>query len=190
MAKLYHAEGYSVSFTTLKEELQNVVKEKQGDALLGLLKAAGCFSVWMTEKAIENMKSIQVNGDVNTVKPGFYIIVVEDFVTKLNKIELDAILYHELGHITNDHLGKLAAGKTDKVGNILNDVSMELEADAFALKYVEKHVLKTAIEKVIHGTVDVIERVAKLTNAPFHRDVCLHEMFTNPHIKTRLEALS
>ena len=131
MAKMYQGEGYMLSVTTLQEEIAGVVKEKQEDALMGILKTGGCFSICMTEESIAEMKRLQVNGNMNTVRPGFYVILVEDFVANLSKTEVDAIVYHELGHIAHDHLSKLTAGKVEKADNIINDVSLELEADAF-----------------------------------------------------------
>lgn len=190
MATLQKAEGYSVFFTTLKEEMQAVVPEKQKELMMKLFQAFGCMSMFLDENNIKEMKSIQVNGEQNQVEPGFYVIVVQDFTQGLSEKELGAVILHEIGHVLLEHHAKMKSGQAATVNNILVDVNLELEADAYAVKYVGKEIMKSALEKVITATVSLCENMARKANKPFHRDVYLHELFTSEHIKPRLAALS
>lgn len=190
MSTIQKGEGYSVFFTTLKEEMQAVIPEKQKDLMMRFFQVFGCMSMLLDENNIKDMKAIQVNGEQNHVDPGFYVIVVQDFVKDLSETELNAVILHEVGHIRHDHLSKLKSGQAKTYDNLLIDLDMELEADAFAAKHVGKETMKSALEKVLTGTVNLAETFAHRASKPFHRDVYLHELFSSDAIKTRLAALS
>lgn len=190
MATIQKAEGYSVVFTTLKEEKDAVLPEKQKDLLMKLFRTFGCFSMFLEEKNIEELKSIRVDGGAIQPEPGLYVVVIQDFVTDLTNTELQAVVLHELGHITNGHFNKIKSGEAVVIDNVLEDVNLELEADEFAAKYVGKAAMKSAVVKVIHNTVNLAQRMAEVGNKPFHRDVYLHEIFNTEGIKTRLNALN
>ncbi len=190
MATIQKAEGYSVVFTTLKEEKDAVVPERQKDLVMKLFRAFGCFSMFLEEKNIDELKNIQVDGGAVRPDPGLYVVVVQDFVTDLTNTELQAVILHELGHISKGHFDKIKSGEAIVIDNVLEDVNLELEADDLAVKYVGKAAMKSAVVKVIHNTVNLAQRMAEVSNKSFHRDVYLHEIFNAEGIKTRLNALN
>lgn len=77
------------------------------------------------------------------------IIVIQDILSKkLTHSELDAILYHEVGHLVNGH----------RVANTSPETALknELEADAYAVAFVGKNALRSAIKKALHLASDSI----------------------------------
>lgn len=190
MATIHKANGYSVFMTTLKEEIEAVIPEKQKELTMKLMQAFGCFSMIMEEKNFEELKSIRVDGGAKDAEPGLYIVVVQDFVTDLTSAELSSVILHELGHIRLGHLDKIKSGEAKSINNVLDDINLEIEADQFAVGYTSKAAMKSAIVKVIHNTVSLAERLATAAKKPFHRDVYLHEIFSAEGMKTRLNALN
>lgn len=190
MSSIVKRDGYSVCFSTLEEELASVRPEFRSTARRKLFTTSGCFSMFIDEQAIEAIKNLWAEGAAVALDPGFYVVIVKDFVETLSKEEVDAVILHEVGHVRHDHMGKVKTGEANAIDNILVNTDMELEADQFAVNYVGKGVMKSALEKIFHRTADLIHDHAVKNEKPFHKDVFLHQLYSDECIKARLAALS
>ena len=190
MATIQKAEGYTVLYTTIEEELSHVLPELQEPTLKRIFELNGCFTVNFTQEHItEGSKNLKEGLNLG-LEPGAHVIIVSDFVTTMTDDEQKAIVMHEVGHIKHDHLFKISDGSAQVLNNIVDSVAMELEADQYAVNHVGKPVMKSAIEKLIHRGADLLERIASLSGKQFQKAEYLTEFFNNESIKIRLNALS
>lgn len=190
MATIQKTEGYTVVYTTIEEELSHVLPELQEPTLKRIFELNGCFCINLTqEHIVEGNKNLK-EGMTLGLEAGLHIMIVSDFVATMSEDERKAIVLHEVGHITHEHLYKISEGAVQVVNNIADSVDMELEADQYAATHVGKEVMKSAIEKLIYRGADLIEKIASLCGNQFEKTEYLDQFFNNESIKTRLNALN
>lgn len=84
-----------------------------------------------------------------TFKPEDSVIFVAPYMLKILKpCELSAILAHEQGHIDLGHLEKHKGVK-----GVVDDMEIELEADAYAAKKCGAKVMRAALGKTLSGII-------------------------------------
>ncbi len=90
------------------------------------------------------------------------IVVGEEIVNLLTAEELEAIMYHELGHIHLGHVarvvdsidvGDVRENMRNSKPEVIADINNELEADSYAIQFCEPAVLLSALNKVF-TTID------------------------------------
>ena len=189
MVTLCDVEGFNVVHTTLDDELSNVRPEHKAKVGTSLVAAFGCYSVILEQADIDQMASLQVN-PTTMMKPGAYVIVLEDFIKTLTPQERAAIVYHEIGHLVNDHLVNVNPENIIEQTKILANTEAELEADQYAVNRVGKAVMKSALEKVISNGVDVIEELAAKKGKPFDKGAFLAAVYAEDQLRVRFAALS
>lgn len=81
------------------------------------------------------------------------IIVHEELKSILTDEELCAVIAHEEGHIHYRHIEKTQAGEVETVNinsvEVINSISYELEADAYAVSKTSKEAMKNAFIKCL-----------------------------------------
>ena len=83
-----------------------------------------------------------------------YIFRFKEAVELLSEAEAEAIMWHELGHIKCGHT---QMAMEQKLRGVVHQSTMELEADAFASKYVSKKTLASGITKLLLGMSNKLE---------------------------------
>ncbi len=83
-----------------------------------------------------------------------YIFRFKEAVELLSKAEEEAIMWHELGHIKCGHV---EMAMEQKMRGVVHQSTMELEADAFASKYVSKKTLASGLTKLLLGMSNKLE---------------------------------
>lgn len=190
MTTIQKAEGYTVVYTTIEEELSHVLPDLQELTLNRIFELNGCFCVNLTqEHIVEGNKNLR-EGTTLGLEAGLHIMIVSDFMATMSDDEKNAIIMHEVGHIRHEHLYKISEGSVQMVKDIANSVDMELEADRYAATHVGKDVMKSAMEKLIYRGADLLEKIASLHGNQFNKTEYLDLFFNNETIKTRLNALS
>lgn len=71
------------------------------------------------------LASLQVK-PTTMMKPGAYVVVLEDFIKTLTPQERAAIVYHEIGHLVNDHLVNVKPENIATEANILGQLVRSL----------------------------------------------------------------
>lgn len=102
-----------------------------------VLRGSGGF---MVTYIVENICGVE------NWEPQDCIVVHEPLAELMSKDQLMAVLYHEAGHLFHDH-AKLA--RELPPGELLVNPTLETEADAYALRYVEPQTLLSAIRVMI-----------------------------------------
>lgn len=75
-----------------------------------------------------------------------FIFRVSDAMELLTEAEIEAFMWHEVGHIRRGHVEE---AKTQKVRGVVQNVQYELEADAYAAQRCGKKVMAVALTKVL-----------------------------------------
>lgn len=75
-----------------------------------------------------------------------FIFRVTDAMGMLSDAEIEAFMWHEVGHIRCGHVEE---AKTQKVRGVVQNVGYELEADAYAAERCGKKVMASGITKVL-----------------------------------------
>ena len=189
MGTLYDVEGFNVVHTTLDDELSNVRPEHKAKVGTNLVAAFGCYSVIIEQADVDQMASLQVK-PTTMMKPGAYVFVLEDFIKTLTPQERAAIVYHEIGHLVNDHLVNVNSENVETETKILVNTEAELEADQYSVDRVGKAVMKSALEKVITNGTDVIEKLAAKKGIPFDKGAFLAAVYAEDQLRVRFAALS
>jgi Zn-dependent protease with chaperone function len=122
----------------------------RGQALMGLSALGGAYAVKITPETIIAMSKLYSDGGRKmaakfvelTVKPGYQIVLVSDFIADLTVSERKAVLYHELGHLVNKDL------ETPEAKGVLIEPEYELAADRYAAVAVGRKHMRNAILKL------------------------------------------
>lgn len=127
---------FMVEVNSLKEQVDVClqydpsVSRKQ---ILGNLHMLGGFRVaYITQEQLDHLASAEM--DVAGYREGYVVTITEEFADGMTPREIEAVLYHEAGHIVH---GDLQREPTDVGGGVMVvlDEEIELRADAFAVEH-------------------------------------------------------
>lgn len=189
MTTLYDVEGFNVVHSTLYDELNNVRPEYRVKLITKLVALFGCYSVILDQSHINQMASMQVK-PTTMIKPGAYIVVLEDFIKTLNEKEKEAIVFHEVGHLVSNHLVDIGPDTLLVHETVLVSTKAELEADQYAAARVGKSAMRSALEKIIANGADIVEKFASIKGKPFDKGAFLATVYAEDQFQARLAALS
>lgn len=99
-------------------------------------------TVLIEEEDLERWSSISENDCI--------VLISEDLAGVLTGEELQAIVAHEQGHI---HHGHIHAATEDGLEGVIDNMSFELEADAFAIEKCGAAALLSGMKKAITSTL-------------------------------------
>lgn len=176
---------YRVESSTMQELITQLKPEVRTQGIKNILQTAGCYAVYLSEetiKATAEMVTDEVKGDILATKPGFMICMVQDFVKFLNQKEMNAILYHEIGHIQAGHLDPQ---NTKGKSGIISTLEMECQADDFMATQTEPKYLFTGIEKVLANVSDFIYSTAKKKGHEIDPYALFEKMWAEDTMKAR-----
>lgn len=139
-----------VVVTTSVEELEKKYGEHTGT---NFLYSSGGFAA--TVYGDDHEKEMEENGVsipdcdrkfIDAMRNVPFIFRVTDAMEMLTEAEVEAFMWHELGHI---RLGHVDEAKTQKARGVVQNVKYELEADAYAAQRCGKKVMAVALTKVL-----------------------------------------
>lgn len=175
--------GFTIYLTSIQEELEINEGEARQRALQIMYMGGGIFLNHLDENAAK-IFSDTYDKDV---PEGPMLIVLKDFVVNLSKEEVDAIYYHELGHLELGHLASV-----DKTGDLhfhVND-QFELEADQYALRFTTKEIFLSALTKLLDNNVTLLENYYKEVSVPYNKEEVYKLLFENELTKKRFAAMN
>ena len=110
------------------------------------------------------------------------ILVAEELQNSVESDELAAIIAHEQGHISCGHLEEI---KRAQMTGIINNLRMELEADAFAANAVSQNAMLGGVKKAIKL---VLTTVFTMHNVPREDRPAIYRKVAE-EMKPRFDAL-
>lgn len=144
-------DGILVMTTSVKE-----IDRKYGEgAGLNLLFQSGGFMATVYED--DHEEQLRAAGTevhpsdrdfIQTLRNTPFVIRISDAMEMLTEAEIEAVTWHEVGHIRCGHVEKALA---QKVRGVLNNVEFEKEADAYAAARVSKAAMAKALTKLMIG---------------------------------------
>lgn len=137
-----------------------------------------------TRSAIENLtglKPCQAETALNMLGlPN--IVVFKEMYQYLTHEEVVAILLHEEGHLFHKHMEGENLQTADVCGmKVMDSITNEIEADAYAASVVGKEVVRKALIKSVMMIVDLLKKVGK--------EVPIEDLLMDPAFRTRINAL-
>lgn len=180
-------EGVFVYNSSIKEEILSIPQEFHQRALETFFSICGCYSIHLTEDGIKKMQSVMVNP--LEMEPGNYVVILEEFFSVLTEEQKQAVIAHELFHISDGHT---LAAASHAEGDIYLNLEMELAADRAAVEEVGKEAMASAIVALIARSRDLqceilqkagVENAVDLTNRQYE------EAVNHPVVVQRLAAL-
>lgn len=148
-------DGIIINFPSLQSELSVLPKEYHREVKIKVFATMGCASFIQTQEQIDHVRKAVSETVADAMTVGPQVVIFREFVTELSDEEIKAIVFHELGHIKQDHLVKYS-NLCNELG-FLDNVQAEIEADSYAASVVGKEVMKSALYKVITGMPNVIQ---------------------------------
>ena len=162
-----------------------------------MLMTGGLFVVHIPKGAVAGiapeMRQLikQVELDCATMLEGTSTIqVVKEYKDRLTQKDLDALLWHEQGHIHYGHELPENAAKKKQVDGIIMDLETELQADAFAARKVGKRNVAIALTHAVEAMAEIVS--TRLDTIPQDRAIqqqALNAFLFNDHFRARIGAL-
>lgn len=176
-------EGQTLYFFSIAEE------DVGSEFRVTLTGAGAAFATIFTEDDLEDSlelwkscRSLDLQEMAATFEPNKpYIFINNDDVKHLTASELMAVVYHEIGHIVN---GDAERALAQEAKGLVTSMTMELEADQYAVERVGAVALKSALLKLFDMYANVINRAF---GAPL--DEVITKIYGDPATVARLDAL-
>lgn len=156
--------AYPISICSIKD-YQAIGGPVADQSISTMMQAGGYCVIVLTQEQIDSILSSDIDEawktDFRVLQPGPVVNVLKDIDEKMSFDESMAILYHECGHIHYEH-HKLAPKAVPGEVTFLINQQAEIEADAYALQFTEKAVLRSAILKAMQISVRFAAIAAEL----------------------------
>lgn len=175
--------GFTIYYTSIQEELEINEGEDRQKVLQIMYMGGGMFINHLDKNVAKNFSEHYEKN----VPEGPMLVVLKEFFTNLSKEEVDALYYHEFGHLELEHLKSV-----DKTGDFhvhVND-QFELDADQYALRFTTKEIFLSAFTKLLDNSVTLLENYYKEVNMVYNKEEVRKLLFENDLTKKRFAALN
>ena len=149
---------------------------------------SGCMVARITPEVLAAFAATPIVAELySNLKEGYMITLIDDFLERHSEKEVEAIIWHEMGHIAKNHLVTMPKETLECGGlRIIQQKEKEFEADDFAMCEVMPVHLHSGLTKIPNGIADVLDKYNRYLKAPMPRQEFLDTVFNVPEFQERL----
>lgn len=185
--QLFNLDGidYRVETSSMEDLIKMIKPEDRKQGVRNIIATSGCYALYLSQEAIQ-VAADAVVGDyreeILATPPGFMICLIKEFTQFLSQAELEAVLYHEIGHIRSGHLDP---ENTQGRSGIIVSLENEIQADDFMAARTDPRNLFTGIQKVFANISDFIYSTAKKNGREIDPHALYEELLREPQLVAR-----
>lgn len=188
MTKFIEVNGreYQLDRYSFKEMLLSVQKEVRDKVAQTIFEKCGCYSANLSQEVILNSQSVlteEAYQELQMAKPMPLVVMVDDFVVGLSPQEIDAIFYHEVGHLALNHLAEYEGLSLEE------KQSCEIQADAFSAQFVPPTHLFSGLYRVIQNSASIMGSAMEKQGKTFDYEWYVSQIWNHPSIAERRQKL-